>query len=176
MANGKKCWARVVPASTMLIGNMQMNWENSELCFQSLMSATCMMLGDSRELNNEKLVWFKQWSDWAKQMQNKYNYTQYYQTSDVFTRPEINGWDGCARINPEKGGLLFFYRNNSLEQERVFPIVWLDDDSQYRIYSSLSEDFLGEFSGKELKTKGLKVTIAQPNSANILEIEKVTQK
>ena len=106
-------------------------------------------------------------------MQRKYNYTQYYQTSDIFSRPEINGWDGCARINPEKGGLLFFFRNNSPEQERVFPIVWLDDNSKYRIYSSLSKNLIGEFSGNELKTKGMKVTIAESNSANIMEIEKV---
>lgn len=165
--------ARVVPASTMLIGNLKMNWENSELCYQSLMGATCLMLGDPRLMSDEKIAWFKRWSDWTKKMQYKYNYTQFYQTSDVFTRPEINGWDGCARINPEKGGLLCFYRNNSPEAERVFPIVWVDENSSYKIYSLLSKDLIGEFSGKELKNSGLKISIAERNSAEVWEIERV---
>lgn len=167
--------ARVVPSSTMLIGNMQMNWDNSELCFQSLMSATCMMLGDLRELSDSRIAWYRKWSDWAKEMQDKYKYTHYYQVSDVFSRPEINGWDGCARINPARGGLLMFYRNNSPEKERVFPIVWVDPFARYRIYSPLSENLIGEFSGEELRTSGLHVLIPDPNSAKILEIKKVTE-
>ena len=165
--------ARVIPASTMLIGNLKINSENSELSFQSLMGATCLMLGDPRLISEEKAAWFKQWSGWAKKMQEKYNYMQFYQTSDVFTRPEINGWDGFARINPEKGGLLCFYRNNSPEAERIFPIVWVDDNASYKVYSSLSKDLIGEYSGKELKTSGLKVNISERNSAEIWEIEKV---
>ena len=163
---------RIIPASTMLIGNLKINSENSELSFQSLMSATSMMLGDPRLMSDEKIASFKKWSDWIKEMQDKYNFMQFYQTSDVFTRPEISGWDGCARINSEKGGLLFFYRNNSPESERVFPIVWIDENSTYRIYSSLTKELIGEFSGKNLRDEGLKVNIPERNRAEILEIEK----
>ncbi len=170
----KLCYerARILPPSTLLIGNMQMNWKNSELCFQSLLGSTAMMLGDPRKLSPEKIKWFKTWSDWAKKMEEKYGYRRFYQTSDVFTMPEISGWDGCARINPDKGGILCFYRNESPESTRTFPIKWVDAKAQYKVYSSLSQNIIGIFSGETLINKGLKVEIPIRNSAEIFEIEK----
>ncbi|MEI6053405.1 MAG: alpha-galactosidase, partial [Opitutaceae bacterium] len=64
--------ARVIPPSTLLIGNMQMNWDDSELCFQSLLGAAPLMLGDPRGLSEPKIAWFRQWSDWFRKMESKY--------------------------------------------------------------------------------------------------------
>jgi alpha-galactosidase len=166
--------ARVIPPSTMLIGNLKMEEARSDLNFQSLLSATPMMLGDPRKLTEERIKWFKEWSDWAREMEKKYNYTRFYQTSDIFVKPELHGWDGCARINTEKGGgILCFYRNESSEKSRIFPIIWVDENSEYKISSATSKKTVGIFSGKTLKYEGLKVEIPGRNSSEIMEIEKV---
>jgi alpha-galactosidase len=172
----KLCYerARVVPASALLIGNLRMEADISELNFLSLLSATPMMLGDPRTLTDQKIKWFKEWSDWAKEMEKKYNYTQFYQTSDVFSAPQKNGWDGCARINREKGGgILCFYRNISPESKRTFPIIWVDENQKYQIYSPLLKKVIGIYTGKQLKEQGITVDIKDENNAEILGIEKI---
>lgn len=165
--------ARVVPASSLLIGNLSMDANRSEQNFLSLLSATPMMLGDPRKMTEEKIAWFKQWSGWAKEMERKYNYTRYYQTSDIFSAPQKHGWDGCARINTEKGGgILCFYRNSSPESKRTFPIIWVEDNLTYSIFSPALKKVIGTFTGKELKNNGLTVEIKEQNSAEIFGIEK----
>ncbi len=148
--------------------------KRSEQNFLSLLSATPIMLGDPRKLTEEKIAWFKKWSDWAKSMEKKYNYTRFYQTSDIFTAPQKHGWDGCARINTEKGGgILCFYRNSSPESKRTFPIIWVDENLRYSIYSPALKKVIGSFTGKQLKEQGLTVEIKEENSAEILGIEKI---
>lgn len=172
----KLCYerARVVPASTLLIGNLRVGEQRSEQNFLSLLSATPIMLGDPRKMSEEQIVWFKYWSDWARKMEKKYNYTKFYQTSDVFTAPQKSGWDGCARINTEKGGgILCFYRNNSPESKRTFPIIWVEENQTYSIFSPALKKVIGTFTGKQLKNEGLTVEIKDINTAEVFGIERI---
>jgi len=166
--------ARIVPASTMLIGNMQMNWGNSKLCYESLLSSSVIMLGDPRKISAEKLQWFKKRSLEIRRLENKYHFSRYYQTSNVFSRPENYGWDGCSRFNKEaNGGLLCFYRNNSPESKRRFQLPWVNSESNYNIKSISQNKSIGIIKGADLKSKGLEVYIESENSSNIFSIEAV---
>jgi len=165
--------SRTIPASTMIIGNQKMNDPNHEFSFHSLFSMTPIMLGDPRELNNREKKWYKEWHDWLKTQQEKYEILKFHQISDVFQKPTYSGWDGCARFNKEKnGGILCFYRNNSPESSRIFQIPWVDEKSTYKIYSPRLKKTIGSFTGEHLKTNGLKVEIPRRNQAEILSIEK----
>jgi alpha-galactosidase len=167
---------RIVPPSTLLIGNMQINWENSELTYQSLLTAKGLMLGDARLMPPEKIRKFRQWSDWARLMESKYEFSRYFQTSDVLGLPELINWDGCARINPEKGGIPCFFRNESPEIFRTFQIEWLKPDEKYNVYAAVSREKTGTFTGKELITDGLKVRIPGRNQAALFEREQIITK
>ena len=106
-------------------------------------------------------------------LEEKYQYTNYFQLYDVFDRPTDGNWDGCYRINTEKqGGLMFFYRNNSADTKRSFKIPCLQAGSRYRIYSFDTNKTMGVFSGKTLIEKGLTVTIPSTYTALVLTIEK----
>ena len=106
-------------------------------------------------------------------MEEKYQYSHYFQLYDVFDRPTDNNWDGCYRINTEKqSGLMFFYRNNSPDTKRSFKIPCLDAGKRYKIYSYENNKILGVFYGKDLIEKGVSVTIPTTYTALVLTIEK----
>ena len=164
--------ARVVPSSTMIIGNMQMNWLHNDIAFASLFSATHIMLGDPRNLTPEQIEFYKKGIKWIKEMDDKYNYLKYYQTSDVFDKPSYSGWDGFARFNKDKdGGLLCFFRNDNPEQSRKFSIPWVNKSNNYKIRKMITGEIIAVYTGQQLITEGLPVEITNRNSALILEIE-----
>jgi alpha-galactosidase len=150
--------ARVVPPSPMLWGNLRMDQDNPQLSFTSLVCSTPVM--------------FKRNVAWLTGLEDKYHWTRYYQTSDIFGRPAASGWDGCARFNPEQdGGILTVIRNDSPERLRVIPLPWVNAAGRYRIHSSLQENDPGIFEGRVLKSEGLRVEIPERNQGAVLSIE-----
>ncbi len=85
----------------------------------------------------------------------------------------MTGWDGCYRFNPEKqDGLLFFYRNGSLTECMTFPVPMTEESAVYKI-SRPDGSVVGTFGGKELQESGLRISLPEKFSAEILEIEKM---
>lgn len=164
---------RVIPPSTMFIGNPPVDKAASRYGFFSIAQSIPVMLGDPRRLGPEMKSWLKKWLGWFKEMDAKYRFSAFYQVSDVFDRPGLSNWDGCYRFNKEKGGgVLFFFRNGSPDGERTFRLFCVDPGSTYRVYSPETGADLGTFAGKELVESGLKVRIDKPYTALVLGIEK----
>jgi hypothetical protein len=67
---------------------------------------------------------------------------------------------------------MFFYRNNSSDEQRAFKIPCLQPQNRYKIYSFETGKTLGIFSGKTLIEKGITVTIPTTYTAEVLTIEK----
>jgi hypothetical protein len=129
------------------------------------------MLGDPRDLPESKIDWFRKWSDWFRKMETKYQVSQFYQTANVFTRPEIRGWDGFARINPEKGGIVCVFRNDDPNDQRKFPIPWVNKNKNYRIKTAVEGRLIETRTGSDLIENGILFTIPKKNQAAVLEIE-----
>ncbi len=165
--------SRVIPNSPLLIGNQSINFTNYKYVYFSLASGTPVMVGDPRKLSLEQQTFYNKWNNYLKQMEAKYQYTRYYELYDIFDRPTDNNWDGCYRINTEKqGGLMFFYRNNSSDEQRIFKIPCLQPQNRYKIYSFEAGKTLGTFTGTTLMEKGITVTIQTTYTAQVLTIEK----
>jgi alpha-galactosidase len=166
--------SRVMPTSTLLIGNQSLNFSNYKWVYFSMASSTLLFVGDPRKLLPEQQSFYRKWNSYLKRMEEKYQYSKYFQLYDVFDRPTDSNWDGCYRINREKqAGLMFFYRNNSADSKRNFKIPCLEPGSRYRIFSFDTNKSLGIFSGKSLMEKGLAVLIPSTYTALVLTIEKV---
>ena len=106
-------------------------------------------------------------------MEQKYQYSRFYQKSDASDKANFSNWDVCYKFNPEKnGGVLFFYRNNSPNESMKFRIHCLDDNTEYRVFEAVTNKEVGKFSGKELKENGMEVQIPGINTAKVLGIEK----
>ncbi len=165
--------SRAIPPNCLLIGNQFMDFPNYQYVYFSMASGSALMVGDPRKLTPSDKAFYLKWNTWFKEMESKYQFTQFRQSHDVFDRPTDLNWDGCYRINTEKqGGLLFYFRNNSLDETRVFRIPGLDPNSQYRIYSHDDGKSIGTFNGNELINTGLSITIDKTYSAKVLGIEK----
>jgi alpha-galactosidase len=165
--------SRVIPTSTMLIGNQSVNFSNYKYVYFSLASSTLVFVGDPRNLSPEQQSFYRKWNGYLRRMEEKYQYSRYFQLYDVFDRPTNNNWDGCFRINTEKqGGLMFFYRNNSPDTKRSFKIPCLQPRNRYKIYSCENNKVIGVFSGRTLMEQGIPVTIPTTYTALVLSIEK----
>ncbi len=107
-------------------------------------------------------------------MDDKYQFTRFTQTSDVFERATMTNWDGCYKFNKDKqGGVLFFYRNGSLEKQRTFAVPFAKQDANYKLYCPEDGKVFGKFTGKELLEKGITIKIPTTYTAKVLGIEKV---
>ena len=165
--------SRVVPTSTLLIGNQFIDSDNSPYVYFSMVSTSALMVGDSRKLSSKELDFYTKWNSWFKEIENKYQFSKYRQVYDIFDRPTDNNWDGNYRINTEKsGGLMFFFRNNSSDATRIFKVPCLNPDFTYRIYSHDDGKVVGSYKGSELINVGVSITIPTTYSAKVLLIEK----
>jgi alpha-galactosidase len=166
--------SRVIPNAPLLIGNQSLNFSNYKYVYFSIASSTCVLVGDPRKLNEEQQKFYLKWNSYLKQIEDKYQYSQYLQLYDVFDRPSYSNWDGCYRINTEKqGGLMFFYRNNSADSKRTFKIPCLEPAYRYKIYDHEEGKTLGIFKGKFLIEEGITVELPATYTAKVLTIEKI---
>ena len=151
-----------------------MNFDNYRYVFFSLASSSIVFVGDPQKLQIQQKQFYNKWISYLKAIEANYQYSHYLQLYNVFERPDDGNWDGCFRINTEKkGGLMFFFRNNSPDAARTFRIPCLDPGTTYRIYSFEDNKTMGIFKGKTLIEKGITVHIASTYTAKVLTIEKV---
>lgn len=161
---------RVLPSSSMLIGNMCFDAPESLTAFVSGFGSTPLMLGDARVLSDKQKRDFKFYADWFKSMVARYDILPYYQTGGIFNEVRDGCWDGFARFNTTlSGGILCLFRNHSVEGKRMVTLPFVNSDSRY-ILKDASGKIIGRFSGKVLKEKGVSVSIKAPNGFAAIEI------
>jgi alpha-galactosidase len=169
--------ARTMPVSTLLIGNQNMinpSMEMNEYTYMSVASSTGILVGDVRQMDEDTRQWYKEWNSWFTKMNEKYQFTKFYQIGDIFDFPTRENWDGCYRFNTVKeGGVLFYYRNGSLDKTRTFKVHCVNPDSKYRVYNpdNANEDEI--YSGEQLLEEGLEIHLPEMFSAKVLGIEKI---
>lgn len=169
--------SRVIPAATNLIGNQLIDSDYSKYTFLSLASGKPILVGDARNFPEDLKKWYSGWNSWFKFMDKKFQFTRYTQVSDIFPRANLSNWDGCYKFNKEKqGGVLFFYRNGSLEETRTFHMPLVDQKENYMLYSPDDIKSAKRISGKTLLEKGISVTIPGQYEAKVLGIEKIEEK
>ncbi len=165
---------RAIPVATNLIGNQFMDSPYSKYTFLSLASVKPILVGDSRKLPQGLKPWYLKWNTWFKMMDKKYQFTRFSYVSDIFQRPTKSNWDGVYKFNKEKqGGVLFFFRNGSVESSRTFAFPLGETSSRYRLFSPEDGKEMGTFSGKELNDQGIQIRIEKQFEAVVLGIEKI---
>lgn len=166
--------SRVLPTASLLMGNQSLNSDHYPYVFFSLASSSIILVGDPQKIEPKQKLFYQKWGSYLKKIENKYQYSNYLQLYNVFERPDDGNWDGCYRINTEKnGGLMFFFRNNSPDENRTFRIPCLNSEDTYSVYSFEDNKTIGIYKGKTLIEKGIKIHIPSIYSAKVLTIEKV---
>ncbi|MEZ0608378.1 alpha-galactosidase [Fibrella sp. WM1] len=164
--------AHVVPPGTLLMGNLRLDDPLVKQHYLSMASSAIVFTGDAAKLLPADKAWLNAWNGWLAALNERTQYTRFYQTGDVLPRPDAHNWDGAIRFNPERnGGLLCFYRNDSPEATRIFPIRGVKPAGTYLIRQGGTNAVVGTFTGQQLLTTGLSVTIPNRNEASLLSIE-----
>jgi len=160
-----------IPATSLVIGNPQMQDIGWETHIKSLAGSLPIMLGDPRKLSETELRKYKDYSDWLKKMESNYSFMSYRQDLPVFGEPMEGMWDGFQRINTDskKGGIIGIFRHGSVETKRVVTVNYLDPEKTYEVKSSDGK-VIETMTGKDLKEKGFFVDLNGLYSGNLYEI------
>jgi alpha-galactosidase len=164
-----------LPASSFIIGNLQMNSPEFIQELKTLIGSFPIVLGDLRKLPEEKKIEIRQWTDWICAMQKKYNYDLYRQDLPSFGEPTEGAWDGWSRINTDTkdGGIIGIFRQGSLDDQRTVALPGLDFNKMYRIKFAPSGKEVTKLSGRELEENGFKVKMTEKYDSRLFEIELV---
>jgi alpha-galactosidase len=160
-----------IPATSLVIGNPQMQDKDWETHIKSIAGALPIMLGDPRKLSETDLKKYRGYADWLQQMEAKYGIMSYRQDLPGFGEPMEGMWDGFERINTEEknGGIIGIFRHGSVESKRTVTVNYLDPDKTYEV-KGLDGKVIETLSGKELKEKGLTVDLEQLYSGDLFEL------
>ncbi|MBE7537118.1 MAG: alpha-galactosidase [Opitutaceae bacterium] len=163
-----------MPATALVIGNQRLDDPNWELSFKSLVGAFPIFLGDLRAVPPERKQRVRQWADWLKRMQAKYDYAMYRSDLPGFGEPAAGAWDGFSRINTDTraGGLVGVFRDNALENSRRVFVPGLEQDNVYVISVAPEGRVLHEMTGRQLAETGFEVKLESPQDGTIFGIER----
>jgi len=161
-----------IPAASMVIGNQQLDDPNIELSIMSLAGSFPIFLGDPRKLSQDKINSIKSWSDWLRQMQDKYDYMMFRQDLAGFGEPQDGQWDGFQRINTDTrgGGIVGVFRQGGTENRRRIIVKYLDPLRSYQICEAPGGLEMGSMRGKQLMEVGFDVVLEQEYDGGLFEI------
>jgi alpha-galactosidase len=160
-----------ISATSLVIGNPQMQDKEWETHIKSIAGALPIMLGDPRKLSEADLKRYRGYSDWLQQMESKYSIMSYRQDLPGYGEPMEGMWDGFQRINTESknGGIIGVFGHGAVEASRIVTVRYLDPGKTYEV-KSIDGKVISTLSGSDLKEKGFVVKLDGMYSGELYEI------
>jgi len=160
-----------MPATSLVIGNPQMQDADWETHIKSIAGALPIMLGDPRKLSETDLKKYRGYADWLQKMESKYSIMSFRQDLSGFGEPMEGMWDGFQRINTEtkSGGILGIFRHGSVEAKRIVTVNYLIPDVTYYV-KTMEGKVIETLTGNDLKEKGFEVSLEGVYSGDLFEI------
>lgn len=172
-------WVRspALPATSLVIGNQSMDQPLHLLAYKSLTGTLPIMLGDPRQLSREERTEFKAWSSWVKSLEERHGIMSFRQDLPGFGMPAVGSWDGFCRINTEtcSGGLVGVFREGAAESSRTITVRDLEPDASYSVRRGPYGGEVARMTGRELETKGFRVTMEDEYSGELFEIARISR-
>ena len=167
-------WGRTpaLPATSLVIGNLELDHPLRLFCFQSLAGTLPIMLGDPRQLNAADRKEMKDWSDWLRGVEQRHSYSEFRQDLPGYGEPMEGAWDGFSRINTEtkSGGLVGIFKQGAVEENRIVTLPYLDASTVYTIKQAPDGKAVAKMTGADLAKKGFKVTLEKSHEGMLYEV------
>lgn len=167
-------WGRTpaLPATSLVIGNLNMNGADHILNLKSLAGSLPIMLGDPRQLSAQERAEYKAWADWLKALEARHGYMSFRQDVPGFAEPREGEWDAFCRINTESrsGGVVGVFNQGSYENCRVVRIPYLDPKKTYQVKRGYNGEVIATLSGQDLKVKGFSVRLEKKYDGELFEV------
>jgi alpha-galactosidase len=168
--------SHLAPGGTILVGGLRLDDPLFRKNVLSQAASVILLTGDVTRLLPADKVWLKTYLAWLTALNERTQYTRFYQSTDLFSRPDAHHWDGCLRLNPERnGGLLCLYRNDTPEATRTVALRGLRPTSNYQVRQGGTNTVVGTYTGQQLLTAGLAVTIPNRHEGALFSIEAITK-
>ena len=160
-----------IPATSLVIGNPQMQDKDWETHIKSIAGALPIMLGDPRKLSETDLKKYRGYADWLQKMEHNYSIMNFRQDLPGFGEPMEGMWDGFQRINTEtkSGGIIGIFRHGSVESKRIVTVIYLDPEKTYEV-KEIDGKVVTSLTGNELNEKGFIVELLGLYSGDLYEI------
>ncbi len=160
-----------IPATSLVIGNPQMQDKGWETHIKSVAGALPIMLGDPRILSDTALKKYRGYADWLLQMETRYDIMSFRQDLPGFGEPMEGMWDGFQRINTEtkNGGIIGIFRHGAVGKNRIVTVKYLNPDKMYQV-KSLDGKVVATLTGKELSETGFTVNLEDLYSGDLFEV------
>ena len=160
-----------IPATALVIGNLQVQDKEWEMHIKSIAGALPIMLGDPRKLSVDDLKKYRSYADWLQQMEIKYGIMSFRQDLQGFGEPMEGMWDGFQRINTEtkSGGIIGIFRYGAVESKRIVTVKYLDPGKTYLV-KWMNGNILASLTGHDLQAKGFSVSLEGLYSGELFEI------
>ena len=160
-----------IPATSLVIGNPQMQDKDWETHIKSIAGALPIMLGDPRKLSETDLKKYRGYADWLQKMEHNYSIMNFRQDLPGFGEPMEGMWDGFQRINTEtkSGGIIGIFRHGSVETKRIVTVKYLDPEKTYEV-KEIDGKVVTSLTGNELNEKGFIVELLGLYSGDLYEI------
>ena len=160
-----------IPATALVIGNPEMQNSGWEMHIKSIAGALPTMLGDPRKLSDSDLIKYRSYANWLQSMQTKYDIMSFRQDLPGLGEPQEGMWDGFQRLNTEtrNGGIIAVFRHGAVESKKTVTINYLDPLKNYQV-KTMDGKVVAGLNGKDLKTKGVEIEIAELYGGNLFEV------
>jgi hypothetical protein len=133
-----------------------------------LLGAPLVFSGDLSTLSEEHLAHYKKRFALVNRLNRSWHIYRHFQFSGV-PAPNDDDWHWWGKLNDEGYGAVVVVRGSAGAERRAINIPWVRPDHRYAMTASFSEHRLGDFTGRQLQSDGVELTL-RTYSQEILEL------
>ena len=134
-----------------------------------LMGAPMVFAGDLSSLTKDNIKLYRKRFGLLKRLQQSYNIYDYFEFSGVPSQPSEQDWQWWGKLNANGFGAVVVLRGAGGANARSVNIPWVAAETLYNVRSMLTDRDFGRFSGRELQTGQIRLTLPA-NGQEILEL------
>ena len=123
-----------------------------------LMGAPSVYAGDLASLTPENISTYKQAFEIIGRLNEKYAIYRHFQYSGVPT-PTDTDWHWWGKLNERSEGAVVVIRGTAGADRQKINIPWVNPDAKYSLHACFADQPLGEFSGAELLSGNLELSL-----------------
>ncbi len=123
-----------------------------------LLGAPLVFSGDLSTLSPEHLAHYQKRFALINRLHRDWDIYHHFQFSGV-PAPNDDDWHWWGKLNDEGCGAVVVVRGSGGAERRAINIPWVKPDRRYAVTASFSERRLGDFTGRQLQSTGVEVTL-----------------
>jgi hypothetical protein len=138
-------------------GSLTPALQDRQIC-SWLMGVPAVFAGDLASLTPENIAHYRRRFDLVKRLERDYGIYRRFQFSGV-PAPTDEDWHWWGKLDSKGCGAVVVLRGSAGEAERAVNLPWVRANQVYLVHAQLSDRLLGRFTGRQLQTGALRLTL-----------------